>query len=124
MPAKVNVGALLRRQLGKEVADAVAAKVDKMISEKKSVAEIERAIHADLVAHIEKQVTAAVIAKIGPLTPIKLKPIQTDVKSKIGPISVSTKVGPAIKVKVGPPIKVNVGPQIEIGPGPLRKGPR
>jgi len=124
MPAKVNVGALLRRHLGKEVGDAVAAKIDQMIGEKKSPAEIERAIHADLVAHIEKGVTAAVIAKIGPLTPMKLVPIQSDLKSKIGPMSVSTKVGPAIKVKVGPGIKVNLGPPIEIGPGPLRKGPK
>jgi len=124
VPAQANIGAVLKKHLGKEVADAMMAKIDKMIAQKKSAAEIERTIHADLAAHIEKEVTAAVIAKIGPITPIKVKPIQTDVKSKIGPISVSVKVGPPIKVNVGPPIKVNVGPPIQVGPGPLRKGPK
>jgi hypothetical protein len=76
VPAKVNIGALLRKQLGKKVADAMAAKINKMLSEKKSAAQIEKVIHADLIAHVEKVVTAAVITKIGPMTPIKVKPTQ------------------------------------------------
>ena len=120
MAAKKQVGAILKKHLGKEVADAMTAKIDKMIRAKKSATEIETAIHADLSAHIEKEVTAAVVAKIGPITPIKVKPIQADVKSKIGPISVSSKVGPPIKVSVEPPIKVNVGPPIKVGPGPVK----
>lgn len=106
MPAKVNIGALLKKHLGKKAADAMTAKIDKMVKQKKTAAQIEKAIQADLATHIEKEVTAALIAKIGPVTPIKVKPIQADVKSKIGPISVSTKIGPPIQVKTGPPIVV------------------
>jgi len=115
MPERTDIGTLLRKHLGKEVADAMTAKIDKMIAGKKSAAEIERVVMADLTAHIEKEVTMAVISKIGPITPIKVKPIQTDIKSKIGPISVSSKVGPPIKVNIGPPIKVNVGPPMMVG---------
>ncbi len=111
---KPNVGAILKQHLGKEVADAMTAKIDKMIADKKSAAQIEKAIQDDLVAHLEKEVTAAVIVKVGPATPIKVKPIQTDVKSKIAPISVS--------FKVGPPIKVTVEPPVAVGPGPMGRG--
>lgn len=54
MPAKVNIRALLRKHLGNEVADAMAAKIDKMIRAKKSAAQIESAVRADLAAHFAK----------------------------------------------------------------------
>jgi hypothetical protein len=118
MPAKPKVDALLKKHLGKDVADVMLAKIDKMIQAGKTAAEIEKVVTADLVAHIEKEVTAAVIAKIGPITPIKVKPIQTDIKSKIGPISVSVKMIPPIQVKV-PQVKV---PKVTVGPGPITRG--
>lgn len=92
MPAKVNIAALLRKHLGNEVADAMAAKIDKMIREKKSAAEIEAALQADLSALSEK-VTADVSAKIG------LQPSQ--------------------KVGVPPPIKVGTQPSLKVSPGPF-----
>jgi len=124
VPAKVDIGTLLTKHLGKEVAAAMVAKIDKMITEKKSAPEIEKVIQADLAAHVEKEVTAALISKIGPIIPIKVSPIQTDVKSKVGVIGVSAKVGPPIQVKVGPQIKVAMGPSmsVEVAPGPFRKG--
>lgn len=65
MPAKVNIDALLRKHLGKEVADAMTAKVDKMISEKKSAEEIEKALQADFSA-ASKKVSIAVMDIIRP----------------------------------------------------------
>lgn len=59
MPAKVTVRALLGKRLGKEAGDAMAAKIDKMISEKKSAAQVEKAFKADLATHFQKQATAA-----------------------------------------------------------------
>jgi len=50
VPAKVNIQALFRGLLGNEEGDATMAKIDKMIGEKKSVAQIERAVDAYLKA--------------------------------------------------------------------------
>ncbi len=52
MAAKVNIRTLLTKHLGKEVGDAMAAKIDTMIKAKKSAAQIERTIHAEVKAHI------------------------------------------------------------------------
>jgi hypothetical protein len=57
VPAKVNIGALLTKHLGKEVADATAAKIDKIISAKKSAAETRMAIQEELTAHLAERVT-------------------------------------------------------------------
>jgi hypothetical protein len=64
VPAKVNIGALLRKHLGKEAGDAVGAKIDKMIIEKRSAAQIEGAIRAELTAYIAQHETAAISAKL------------------------------------------------------------
>jgi hypothetical protein len=60
MPTKANVASILKKHLGKEVADAMTAKIDKMIAEKKSAAVIEKAIRADLATQTEKQVVSAI----------------------------------------------------------------
>jgi hypothetical protein len=145
MPPKGSVGEVLRKHFGQEVADAMAAKIDKMVSEKKSAAQIERAFHADLSAQIEKELTAAIKAKVGTIPPSKVQPVQTEIKSKVGTMSVSIKVGqllepkvkattqPSIKVQAVPPIHVSPGnpePRHQVGlpatvvPSSLRKGPK
>jgi hypothetical protein len=101
MPAQPNVETLLRKHLGKKAGDAVLAKVDKMIAQNKSPEEIEKVIHADVAEFIQSEVVKAVIAKIGPITPIKVKPISTGVKVKIGPISISPKINSGVQVKTG-----------------------
>jgi ribosome maturation protein Sdo1 len=93
MPTKANVASILKKHFGKEVADAMTAKIDKMIAEKKSAAVIEKAIRADLATQIEKQVVSAVIAKIGPITPLKVKPIQAAVKVPIRRLMEPTTLG-------------------------------
>ena len=106
MPAKQDIGQLLRANLGKEAADAMLVKIDDMVKKRATPAAIERAITADLHAQIEQQVVTTVIAKIGPLSPIKVKPIQVQVKPAIKPITISPKINTGVSVKVGPGLMV------------------
>ena len=99
---KAGVEKLLRDNLGKEAADTMLAKIDTMAKKGATAVAIERAITADLQAHIEQQVVSTVITKIGPLTPIKVKPIQVQVKPAIKPIVVSPKINTGVSVKVSP----------------------
>ena len=52
MEAKRDVRSLLRKQLGKDVADAMLMKVDKMVERGASPAKIERMILAYLADHL------------------------------------------------------------------------
>ena len=52
MATKRDVRTSLRKQLGKDVADAMLRKVDKMVKQDASPAKIEEAILADLAAHL------------------------------------------------------------------------
>lgn len=98
----VDIRKLLIDNLGKEAAAKVLVKMEKMVAAGKTPAAIEKMITADLHAHVEQQVATSVIAKIGPITPIKLKPITVSVKPAIKPITVSPKINTGISVKVGP----------------------
>jgi hypothetical protein len=115
MPSKPKVEELFRKHLGEEVGNEILAKIEKMASAQAKPEEIEKAIAADIAAEIEKSIVSTVVAKIGPLTPIKVKPIQSDVKS-----IVSTKVSSAVNVKnaISPSmgVKVNVAPKTNVGP--------
>jgi hypothetical protein len=109
MPSKPNVGALFRKHLGKETGDALLAKIDKMTREKKTAAEIQKAVVTGISTQIENEVVSAVIVKVGPITPIKVKPIQASVKTVVGP-----------KITTG--VKANTGVQVQVGPGPITRG--
>lgn len=98
MAAKQNVDALLRKNLGKEVADQVIRKINQMVNKGANPAQIQRTISKDLVTHVQKQLAIAVIAKSGPLVPIKVSAGPISVKSGLIPI----KIGPTIQVKVQP----------------------
>jgi hypothetical protein len=52
MATKRDVRSSLRKQLGKDVADAMLKKVDKMVKQDESPAKIEKVIRADLAAHL------------------------------------------------------------------------
>jgi hypothetical protein len=56
MAAKQDVRTLLRKQLGKDVADAMLNKVDAMAKRGVSADKIEKAFVKDLNAHVEKRV--------------------------------------------------------------------
>jgi hypothetical protein len=99
-----DLESLLVRYLGKEVAKEMLAKVDSMVKQGRSAAEIERAITKDVITEVEKGVISTVIAKIGPMTPIKVQPIRTAVKAAIRPIAVSPMIKTASrgsKVAIG-----------------------
>ncbi len=102
MAKALDIRKLLNDNLGKEVAAEVLARIDEAVAAGKTPAAIEKMITADLHAHVEQQVVASVIAKIGPITPIKLKPITVSVKPAIKPITVSPKINTGVSVKVGP----------------------
>jgi len=109
MPPKVqDIESLLTSNLGKEAADAVLAKIETMARAGATAAAIEKAVQTDLQAHIEQAVVTSVVAKIGPIQPIKVKPIQVSIKPAIKPIVVSP--------------KINTGVSIKVGPGPLTRG--
>ena len=108
-PAR-DIEKLLRENLGKEAADAMLDKIDKMARKGATATAMERAITADVQAHVEKQLVSTVIASIGPLTPIKVKPIQVQVKPAIKPITITP--------------KINTGVSVKVGPGPLTRGSR
>lgn len=112
MAKQTSIESLLAKNLGKDVAAAMVDKIDKMVKEGASASDIEKTLGQDLANHIENGVVSAVVAKIGPITPIKIKPIQADVKVKITPISTSVKIGPSISVKTG----------VKTGPGMYTRG--
>lgn len=100
----VNVEKMLRDNLGKEVADAMLGKIDKMVKAGAKPAAIEKMVQADLLNHVEQAVVTTVLAKIGPIQPIKVKPIQVSIKPAIRPIIVSPKINTGVSVKIGPPM--------------------
>ena len=102
MPKEENVRALLTDNLGKEVGDAILAKIDKMVKEGATPARIERAVQADIATEIEKQVLSAIVVNIGPIQPIKVKPIQSAIKPAIKPIP-SIRISTGLSVRIGPP---------------------
>ncbi len=103
MPAKKNARKLLTAHLGKDVADAVLAKIDTMVKEGASPAKIERAVQVDISNEIEKQVYSAVLAQIGPIQPIRIKPIQVSIKPAVKPVP-SIQVSSGISVAIEPPV--------------------
>jgi hypothetical protein len=72
MPKKQNVDDLLRKNLGREAANRVIRKINKMIKAGASPAKIQKTITADLIAHVRKQAKIAVVAKSTPMIPMKV----------------------------------------------------
>jgi hypothetical protein len=103
MPTKETPEALLSKHLGQEAADVLLRKIDKMVADGTSAAKIEKAASDDIAAHIEKQVIGALTVKIGPLEPIKIKPIQVAFKPAIKPVP-TIKINSTVSVKIGPPV--------------------
>ena len=105
MPSKETPEELLSKHLGKDAAKTLLNKIDKMVAEGASAAKIETAMNIDIADHIENQINRLLVVKIGPIEPIKIKPIQVAIKPAIKPT-------PAIKINSGMSIKI--GPQIRI----------
>jgi len=103
MPKKETPKALLSKHLGPQGANALLRKIDQMVADGASAAKIEKAASEDIAAHIERQIIGTLTVKIGPLEPIKIKPIQVAIKPTIKPLP-ATKVSTGISVKIGPPV--------------------
>ena len=107
MPTKETPETLLNKHLGPEAASSLLSKIDKMSAAGEHADKIEEAASNEIASHIEKQVITALSVKIGPLEPIKIKPIQVSIK-------------PAIKPT--PAIKINTGVSVKIGPASFVRG--
>lgn len=105
MPTKETPEDLLGKHLGKDVAKTLLNKIDKMVKEGASADKIEMELNNDIATHVENQVNSILAVKIGPIEPIKIKPIQVAIKPAIKPT-------PAIKINSG--ISIKVSPQIRI----------
>jgi ribosomal protein S3AE len=114
MPRKETPEMLLRKHLGQKAATALLGKIDKMIAKRASAAQIEKMVSDEIAATIEKQVINALSIKIGPLEPIKIKPIQVAIKPAIKPT-------PVIKINTGVSVKAG---SVKIGPPTYVKGIR
>lgn len=74
MPKKETPKSLLTKHLGKDAANALLEKIDKMIAKGESAAKIEKAVHDEVVNYIRLQLDEAVKAAVGPKEFIKLPP--------------------------------------------------
>ena len=113
MPARVTPESLLSKHLGKEAASAVLSKIDQMAAKGATARQIESAATALINAQIERTIMTALLAKLGPLEPIKIKPIQAAIKPSL-----------AIKVNTGMSTKVSSTVSIKVGPGTEVRAPR
>ncbi len=108
MAKKLSTEGLLTKHLGNKASKDLLSKIDKMIADGISSSKIQTEAENLIASYIEQGVAEAVQIKIGPLPPIKIKPIQVAIK-------------PAIKPT--PAIKINTGVSVRIG-GPLNVRPR
>ena len=83
MAKQPSIETLLRRILGRADADALLAKIDRMVARGATPAAIERVVTAALKAHFVRQVVSAVASE-APATPAKA--IQAKVRPVVGPV--------------------------------------
>ncbi len=107
MRKEPSVETLLRRTLGKEAADALLAKIDRMVAGGAKKAAIEKAVTADLQRQFVQQVVSAVISQIGPI-PVK---VQGGVQARVRPV---------VRAIVARTPAINRGVQAKPGPRPSR----
>jgi len=86
----------VEKQLGKEAASAMFAKIDSMVREGKSADAIERAVFSDLRLNVEERVTSAITVRLPRITRITggapPKPFGGVVKRATSPISMAPKI--------------------------------
>ncbi len=71
---------LLRKSLGRKAAEALLAKIDRMVDDGASAAAIEKAVTADLQKEFVQQVVSATVSEIGPVAPSDVRAIKSNVK--------------------------------------------
>ncbi len=80
MPKEPSLEQVLRRSLGKDAADALLDKIDRMVARGAKAAAIEKAVTAELQAQFVEQIVSAAVSEVGPVTPVKVKGIQAKVR--------------------------------------------
>lgn len=75
-----SVETLLRRSLGKEAANALLAKIDRMVAGGAKKDAIEKAVTAELQRQFVQQVVSAVLSEISPVTPVTVQGVQAKVR--------------------------------------------
>lgn len=103
MPKKETPKSLLTKHLGKDVANALLVKIDKMIKKGESAAKIEKAAQDEIDNYIGMLIEEAVKAAVGPKEFKKLPPALTvslhkSIRTKI---SAHNKISPAISKMIG-----------------------
>lgn len=88
MPREQSIATLLRRSLGKDPADDLLRKIDRLVAKRAQKEAIEKAVSADIKKQFVQQVTAAVASTIGPLTPDQVAAVQAEVRPLIAGIIV------------------------------------
>ncbi len=99
MPPRVNVETLFRRYLGKETADGLLAKIDKMVAQKKSAAKIESAIETEIEKLLKDGIADKIKSTIGRRYPVP-EPVDVWVGSRIKPISICRKLETGVHVRM------------------------
>jgi hypothetical protein len=113
-PRKPTPKQLLSTQIGPEAADVLLEKIDKMVAEGVSTSKIEKAAYDEISSYMENQIFDTLKVKIGPLEPIKIKPIQVGIKPTVKPtVTSGVRINTGISTKISP---------IKVGPGTYTKG--
>lgn len=102
MPRAQSIEKQLRKALGKDAADAMLAKIDRMMAGGATVAAIENVIAAGLRARLEQQVMSAVTTGVGPVTPARTRRIHVNVRPVIGHVQQLVHINRAVAVNPGP----------------------
>jgi hypothetical protein len=96
MPSKADIDKLFRRYLGREAADILLAKIEKMRKQGKSAAKIEKMIESYVSSHIANEIVSAVVSKVGPIAPETKGGVNVNVRSRL---VAYRKIEPCISVK-------------------------
>ena len=104
MPKKETPEMLLIKLMGKDAANELLVRIDKMIAKGKSVEEIEKLVNDEIATHIEQEVSTATKIAIGPRDQNLIKPIMVPIHDLLHPNIAISKL-PALKVQIGPTMK-------------------
>ncbi len=100
MPPKVNIATLFRRHLGRVEAAALLDKIDEMVAKKKSAAQIESAIQADISNLITDRIADNLRSRLRRKARAAEPPIEFCVKSRAKPIAICRKLEAGVQVRV------------------------
>jgi len=103
MAKKPSLETLLRQSLGKEAADALLAKIDRMVAKGAKADAVAKAVTADLQKEFVEQVVCAAVSGIGPVTPVKVQGVKARVRPVVrGIVARTPAINWGVKAAPGP----------------------